>query len=52
MIFMFAEDMLELLIANKEWLEARPKADLSKRPEHTKTGGLDMNGTFKQLQID
>lgn len=52
MIFILAEDMLELLMANKEWLEARPKADLSRRPEHTKTDELDMNGTFKKLQID
>ncbi|XP_027836886.2 alpha-tocopherol transfer protein-like [Aphis gossypii] len=48
----YEEDMLELLMANKEWLEARPKADLSRRPEHTKTDELDMNGTFKKLQID
>lgn len=52
LIFIFTEDMLELLMANKEWLEARPKADLSRRPEHTKTDELDMNGTFKKLQID
>jgi len=50
--FILAEDMLDLLMANKEWLEARPKADLSRRPEHTKTDELDMNGTFKKLQID
>lgn len=52
MIFISVEDMLELLMANKEWLEARPKADLARRPEHSKTDELDMNGTFKQLQID
>lgn len=50
--FILVEDMLELLMANKEWLEARPKADLSRRPEYTKADELDMNGTFKQLQID
>lgn len=37
---------------NKEWLATRPKADLSKRPEKSKSTELDMNGTFKQLSID
>lgn len=51
-IFIPADDMLELLMANKEWLENRPKADLARLPENKKTDELDMNGTFKKLQID
>lgn len=39
-------------MANTEWLDSRLKADLSKRPSQTKTEELNMNGTFRKLQID
>lgn len=42
--------MVDFMLSNKDWLEARKKADLSKRPEHKKPDELD--GTFKKLQID
>ncbi|VVC39731.1 Cellular retinaldehyde binding/alpha-tocopherol transport,CRAL/TRIO, N-terminal domain,CRAL-TRIO lipid [Cinara cedri] len=49
----YEDDMLEFLLSNKEWLENRPKADLSRRPEQLKTDGSDsVDGTFKRLQID
>lgn len=35
-----------------EWYKNMPKADLSKRPEQSKKDVMDMNGTFKKLDID
>jgi len=43
-------DFIEFMVDNQEWIAQKPTADLSKRPEQSKTE--DMNGTFKQLQID
>lgn len=53
LFYFIVDNMLEFLVSNKEWLENRPKADLSRRPEQLKTDGSDsMDGTFKRLQID
>lgn len=46
------ENSVELLKSSKEWLDNRPKADLSKLPIHLKSNELDMSGTFKKLDID
>lgn len=35
-----------------DWYRNMPKADLSKRPVQTKKIEMDMNGTFKKLNID
>jgi len=51
-LFVYVEEFIDCLIENQEWFATRPIADLSKLPEHTKTDELDMNGTFKKLQID
>lgn len=40
------------ILENKEWLESKPKADLSKRPEKSRSDKLNMDGTFKKLSID
>jgi len=48
----YEEHAMNFVLTNNEWLETRPKADLSRRPGHTPSNELDMNGTFKQLQID
>lgn len=49
---MYADDFLEFMVENQEWIATKPIADLSKRPEQSKSDELDMNGTFKKLQID
>ncbi|XP_050522606.1 alpha-tocopherol transfer protein-like [Daktulosphaira vitifoliae] len=46
------ESWIEFILQNKEWLDKRPKADLSKCPVNVKTDDLGINGTFKQLTFD
>lgn len=46
------EDFIDYLVENQAWIASRPTADLSRLPEDSKTDELDMNGTFKKLQID
>jgi len=51
-IYKLEDDFINVVLENQEIMANRPKADLSKRPEQSKTDELDMNGTFKKLQID
>jgi len=50
--FVYLDDFIDFLMENQAWIASRPTADLSKLPEDSKTDELDMNGTFKKLQID
>jgi hypothetical protein len=44
--------MIEMSKEDDEWYRNMPKADLSKRPMQARTIDMDMNGTFKKLEID
>jgi len=52
LFYILPGNLFEMLMSGKEWLDERPKADLSKLPKRTKSDELDMTGTFKKLQID
>lgn len=44
--------MIKASAEDDDWYRNMPRADLSKRPEQPKKDVMDMNGTFKKLDID
>lgn len=45
-------DFIDHYMTYSEWLDNRPKADLSKRVDQPNVENFGVEGTFKQLQID